>query len=31
MQEFGLRKEDFNESCVEKKAKEPQPTLDGMI
>jgi len=31
MQEVGLRKGDFNESRVEKKAKEPQPPLDGMI
>ena len=31
MQEVGLRKGDFNESHVEKRAKEPQPPLDGMI
>ena len=31
MQEVGLRKGDFNESCVEKKVKEPQPPLYGMI
>ena len=31
MQEVGLRKRDFNESRVEKKAKEPQPPLYGMI
>ena len=30
-QEVGLRKGDFNESCVAKKAKEPQPPLYGMI
>ena len=30
-QEFGLRKGDFNESRVEKKAKEPQPPLYGII
>ena len=30
-QEAGLRKEDFNESRVAKKAKEPQPPLYGMI
>ena len=26
-----VREADFNESSVEKKAKEPQPPLDGMI
>ena len=31
MQEVGLRKGDLNESCVEKKAKDPQSPLDGMI
>ena len=31
MQEVGLGKGDFNESCVEKKEKEPQRPLDGMI
>ena len=31
MQEIGLRKGDFNESCVAKKAKEPQPPLHGMF
>ena len=31
MQEVGLRKRDFNGSHVAKKAKEPQPPLDGMI
>jgi len=31
MQEVGLRKGDFNESRVQKKEKEPQPPLDGMI
>ena len=31
MQEIGLRKGDFNESHVEKKAKEPQPLLHGMF
>ena len=30
-QEVGLRKGDFNESRVAKKAKEPQPPLYGMI
>ncbi len=30
MQEVGLRKGDFNESHVAKKAKEPQPPLSGM-
>lgn len=30
-QEIGLRKGDFNESRVAKKAKEPQPPLYGMI
>ena len=30
-QEVDLRKGDFNESRVAKKAKEPQPTLYGMI
>ena len=30
-QEVGLRKGDFNESCVAKKAKEPQSPLYGMI
>ena len=29
-QEVGLRKGDFNESCVEKKTKEPQPPLYRM-
>jgi len=31
MQEVGLRKGEFNESCVTKKAKEPQPPLYGMF
>ncbi len=31
MQEIGLKKGDFNEICVAKKAKEPQPPLHGMI
>ena len=31
MQEIGLKKGDFNESCVAKKAKEPQPPLHGMF
>ncbi len=31
MQEVGLRKGDFNESCVAENAKEPQPPLYGMI
>lgn len=31
MQEIGLRKGDFNESRVPKKAKEPQPPLHGMF
>ena len=31
MQEIGSRKGDFNESCVAKMAKEPQPPLDGII
>ena len=31
MQEIGLRKGDFNEASVAKKAKEPQPPLDGII
>ena len=31
MQEVGLRKGYFNESHVEKMAKEPQPLLYGMI
>ena len=30
-QEVGLRKRNFNESRVEKKEKEPQPPLYGMI
>jgi len=31
MQEIGLKKEDFGESGVTKKAKEPQPPLHGMF
>jgi len=31
MQEIGLKKRDFSESCVAKKAKEPQPPLHGMF
>ena len=31
MQEIGLKKGEFSESCVAKKAKEPQPPLHGMI
>ena len=31
MQEIGLKKGDFSESRVEKKAKEPQPPLHGMF
>ena len=31
MKEIGLRKGDFNESRVGKKAKEPQPPLHGMF
>jgi hypothetical protein len=31
MQEDGLRKEDFNESKVEKMSKEPQVPLGGLI
>jgi len=30
MQEIGLKKGDFSESHVAKKAKEPQPPLHGM-
>ena len=30
MQEIGLKKGDFSESRVAKKAKEPQPPLHGM-
>ena len=31
MQEIGLKKGDFSESRVAKKAKEPQPPLHGMF
>ena len=31
MQEIGLKKGDFSESCVAKKAKEPQPPSHGMF
>ena len=31
MQEIGLKKGDFSESCVVKKAKEPQPPLHGIF
>lgn len=31
MQEFGMKKEDFNESLVAKMSKEPQPSLKGLI
>ena len=31
MQEFGLRKRDFDESNVEKMSKEPQVPLGGLI
>ena len=31
MQEIGLKKGEFSESRVEKKAKEPQPPLHGMF
>ena len=31
MQEIGLKKWDFSESRVAKKAKEPQPPLHGMF
>ncbi len=31
MQEIGLKKGDFSESRVVKKAKEPQPPLHGMF
>jgi len=31
MQEIGLKKGDFSESHVAKKAKEPQPPLHGML
>ena len=31
MQEVGLKKRDFSESCVEKVSKEPQPPLKGLF
>ena len=31
MQEIGLKKGDFSESCVAKKEKEPQPPLHRMF
>jgi hypothetical protein len=31
MQEVGLKKGDFSETCVAKMSKEPQPPLKGLF